>query len=99
MGGGATKVQLQFVNSAQPQSERACMLLGMYSATDKYEHVKEVFAGAFAQLHAVVSSFTLELTSDKLPVLALPAHVEPHRNGACRGCFPDGDGVDSAQQR
>ncbi|MBA2723914.1 MAG: DUF1280 domain-containing protein, partial [Methylibium sp.] len=85
-GGTTTKVQLQFMNMREPQAERACLMLGQFAATDKYEYVKVVFEPVFKELAAAVTSFKMNRSRGTVAMplpQSLPAAVSAH----CARCF------------
>ena len=82
------------MNMREPQGERACLMLGQYAATDKYEYVKVVFESVFKKLAATVTAFKMNRSRGAVAMplpQSLPAAVSAH----CAKCFaPPAKGVD-----
>ena len=96
-GGTATKLQLQFCNTREPQAERSCLLLGMYEATDSYENIQAVFAPLLQELAAAVKAFTLNRTLANVAAVPLPLELPVYRSARCHRCVvPPATGTDTA---
>jgi len=93
-GGTTTKVQLQFVNMREPQSERACLMLGQFAATDKYEYVKAVFEPVFKKLAAAATAFKMNRSRGTV-AMPLPESLPPAISAHCPQCAaPPAQGAD-----
>ena len=63
----------------------------MFTASDKYEHVKHVFSDMLTELAEFVESFTLELDDHTVPLVALPPQLPEHLSSVCGQCGVETD--------